>query len=321
MLRTDLIFAVYLAFHCGISTVLSEDLKQPQFDEATQKRIDDRFVRDVLKRTIDVNELWLKPQPVRIHYKVQGNVINSPHDSRLEYSVWLDDQKSRMELQFSSGEHQQKSLLIANDDGVQFMNIKDSTKVKGPEISDLQNCLGAGLIRRTALQVIAQKGLPENVTLVSRNPISGIRNTSGEIVTVEVDLKDERFQFGVGTYQVQLGNLSLKFGRTRISIRLPEHVPVLEELVDHDLSVQYSRDQFQVGHQCCPHMIRVVNAAYRKSFNNMNFWEMKAEFQMAGDHWLLKRAENLQDGVVKSELVVSDVTTDPIDDAKFRFDE
>ncbi len=148
-------------------------------------------------------------------------------------------------------------------------------------------------------------GLPDNCRLVERK-----REGDGEIVVLEMsfDVGYSRVGLGLGR-MANFGGIGSGLKHVRLHIRLPERIPVLEEiLVDDpapDVRVRYSEEFLRFGDQRAPKSISHESTLPGRDQR----WVLTARFQQAGDCWLLKDASNTIDGRLVSQLRIWDVST------------
>jgi hypothetical protein len=92
---------------------------------------------------------------------------------------------------------------------------------------------------------------------------------------------------------------------------------LLEESLDENLEgirIEYDPAFLVLGEQRAPKLIRYVRvgkAPDRKP------WILEAHFQTTEGMWLLKKAVNIQDGKIVTDMVLSDVSTAAIDPDRF----
>jgi hypothetical protein len=182
-----------------------------------------------------------------------------------------------------------------------------------------------GITWTTAVHVLAKTGLPKHSSIVERRTVPG-----GHLVVLETDLGSVHRRVGLGFYHAYYGSMNAFLGQVRIHVKTPEFIPVKEEYPAGEIApnerypegkaypkrevvVEYDPVFIAIGDQVAPKTIRhIKNRGSREGS-----WILEAHFQRVNDQWLLEKAYNIQGDKRWAQMVVSGVSTKPVDPKLF----
>jgi hypothetical protein len=263
---------------------------------------------EILKKAVEVNDLWLNPKSERLSYVVTATLSEQPYSIN---RVWIDGRNIRWEMDRKREDPGSYALVIRG---------KSATYVKGPEII-LNKTVSAGDLRpfrqgitwRTAIHAIQQQGIPDDARVIERK-----KGNLGDIAVIEMtfpcrpdSVPDQRLNVGLGLRHVWLGQTTMPMGKVRLHIFLPDHFPILEEYPERNSQIRYGEEPLRFGNSLAPSSITYTRTQEAKS------WELAASFKKHDSVWLLEKAENRQEGKLMTTLRVSDVSTAPQDKSLF----
>lgn len=277
----------------------------PEFDVANVT------AREVWAQLAARNRVWLQPAAENLSYAVVGKLIDGETpESGMAARVWISGKLARWQLAApKSGVDgaDLSYLLLVTGDSEQYLEAPLQDMIRKPENArDLRTML-QGIQWRSAVHVLAAGGLPERSTIVDRRTVR-----DGHILVLETDLGDARFDVGIGLYHHWYGSCDSAIGKVRIHVKVPEFIPVREEFPAIGREIEYEPDFLTIGDQRAPKTIRFV-----AKLSNGTPWVLEANFRSVKDLWLLEKAYNIHGGKRLFEMVVSDVSTEPIDPAVF----
>ena len=273
-------------------------------------------VKDLWQRVIEVNRVWINPQPTSLSYTLTGGGHVEGENLDIVHRVWVSGESARFETKYAAAIQQANAdfdiSLLLKGDIQQFVRPSPANLMNGPEPARQWRALKQGITWRTAMHELFQQGLPANCHLAERR-----REGEKEIVVLQMDLKDGISRVGLGLLGTQLGAVGKKLGHIRLHIQLPEHVPVLEELINndeprHNATIQYGRSFHRIGSHRAPQRITHRSLIQFDPRKPAIQWDLLATFQIVDRNWLLKNARNIQDGQPVKSLQVTDVSTKPI---------
>jgi hypothetical protein len=198
-------------------------------------------------------------------------------------------------------------LLVLTGDSEQYLKAPLQEMIRKPEKPRDLRTMIQGIQWRSAVHVLADGGLPERSSIVDRQAVQ-----DGHILVLETDLGDARLDVGIGLYHVFYGSCDSAIKKVRVHIKVPEFIPVREELPACGAEIEYEPDFLRIADQRAPKTIR-----YIAKLSDGAPWVLESHFREVRDLWLLDRAFNMHGGKKVSEMVLSDVSTEPIAPAVF----
>jgi len=262
------------------------------------------------KRVVEVNRGWLDPRPESLSYKV---VSGSPPLTPPEATqfVWVSGEKARWEMESLHAEKRLDYTLILTPERTEYIRGPEALLKKPLEKRRL------GLLRQaiswhTPVHALFQRGLPDDAKVISDAPDA---KDGSRIVVIETTVANERSQIGLGLYHVFYGSVQRPVGRIKLTLRLPDHVPLRVDLADGSW-FEYGPEYSKVGNGLVPNSL-----GYITELTKGQTWKLSAQFQVVEGVWLLKTAQNIQNDVVVKQMDVQDVSTLPIADDKFALPE
>ena len=214
-----------------------------------------------------------------------------------------------------------QSIHLFDSSNQSMVTITEGKRRKQRADAHARKSLNQGITWRTAMHAFAERGLPDNTRIVKRS-----KQEDHEIVVLEARGKNISSRVGLGLIGVQYGSVGHQIGRVKLHIRLPEHIPVKEEIAGGNLSpreitIHYSERFHRMKNGVAPQWIsHRVNRDIGPGRPPMK-WYMTATFQIVDDIWLLKSARNSQNGKTKTSLAVENASTGEISKEKFILDE
>jgi len=288
-------------------------------DPATTGRVSDDANLDALwKKVLEVNSVWLDPQPPRLSYTLTASSRDPEIRAKYVNRVWIDGKRSRWEMDDMRPDDSEDDdpkldyTLVCDAEQERYLRAPHDSMLNKPQPSRNIRNLRQGITWSTAIHAAYWNGLPPD-SRIAETRAAG----DGEIVVIEMDLQRYRSSAGLGLYHCFLGRSSWRTGRVRLHIKTPEHVPVLEEFLNEGLEgsrIEYDPGYFALGKQLAPKIIRHVSEGEAP---NMKRWVLEAHFQATGGMWLLEKALNIQDGKIVTDIVLSDMSTAAIDPDRF----
>ncbi|MBS0205135.1 MAG: hypothetical protein JSS49_19700 [Planctomycetes bacterium] len=265
-------------------------------------------LKDVWKKVLEVNQVWLDPRPESLSYKI---VSGSPPlaDPETTQFVWISGNKARWEMESRHELNPLNYTLIMTPDRSQYL--------RGPE-SLLGRNIGRqplGTLRQSfawhsAIHALQQQGLPDDAKV-----ISDLRDGDSRLIAIQATPANERSFVGLGLYHVFYGSSQWPIGQIKLTLKLPEYVPFREEFAD-GARIEFESPYLKVGNHLAPKSMRYISKSGR-----LDPWILAAEFQIVDGVWLLKSAQNIQNQKIVKQMNVQDVSTRPIADEKFAIPE
>ena len=154
--------------------------------------------------------------------------------------------------------------------------------------------------------------MPDNAQVVD-----AYETPAGRVIVIEASNVQEETNVGMGIGQVHFGQTGDRFDKARIHIQTPLFVPVIEEIFFEDKKVSeinIGPDFFHFGEHLAP---KTMAHHQIELHFDLKSWTLAATFQQVGNLWILKEGNNIQDGNVVKRIVVTDISTDPIDPSLF----
>jgi len=268
---------------------------------------------DIVKRLLEVNSVWLDPQPSRLSYTLTGSVKVRDTTSKATNRVWIDGDKMRWEMESDTpaAPKAQRKLaytLICRGGEEAYSRAPVDRMLKQRRPAKDRRNLKEGITWSTALHSLRQHGLPAGCRIVETQATD-----QGQIVVLLLEMKG-RSEVGLGLDHLFFGRARRPLGKVRLHIRLPDYVPLLEEYVDRDVRIEYDPKFLVFGERRAPATIKYVeNSVHIKR------WELEADFKKTQGLWLLEQAFNRQDGKTVAQMTLSDVSTAGIDRQLFEF--
>jgi hypothetical protein len=229
--------------------------------------------------------------------------------------VWVRDNDARWEMTFdpprSRDEPRFAYTLVSSNEREEYLRAPHESMLNRPGPARDFRSLRQGITWQTAVHAIDRGGMPPGAEVVSWTP-----DGDGGIVALELNLGALRSNVGLGFYHSHFGQADMRIDRARVHIRLPNHVPVKEELLDRQVTIEYDPAFVTIGEGLAPTRIRHVSQTVQGKP-----WVLEGQFQTVHGEWLLEKALNIQDGTVVAELNVSNVSTDALDPSLFELSE
>lgn len=297
--RSAIHLALAISFFIITSLTTSTLAQQNTADELDQSEL-----KDIWKKVAQVNQVWLDPQPQSLSYKI---VSGSPPPAEPDTTqlVWLSGDKARWEMETGDEPNRLKYTMILTPLGSRYLRGPELLLKKGLKPQPL-NALRQGITWRTGFHILQESGLPEDAKVVSES-----KDGSDGLVVVQAT-SPARSNVGLGLYHTFHGSSQWPTGKIKLTLRLPDHVPLREEFANGTV-IEYGPDFFQVGNGLAPKSMR-----FTTRFGSQNQpWILAADFQVVEGVWLLKSARNLQKGILVKQMDVQDVSVLPIADDKF----
>jgi hypothetical protein len=272
----------------------------------------------IVERMLEVNSVWLNPQIERLKYRLIGcdPQADSPKSEYVS-RVWIDGKNCRWEMDstrhFPPDEPRELGYtLVIRDTEEMYLRAPHQKMLKNRNPARDVSKLRQGLTWSTAMHAVQHDGLPDGTTIVERRPTE-----EGEIIVLQMDLPNQRLNVGLGLYHLHFGQTGRPLGKVRLHLKLPQCVPVMEELVDQNVRVEYSSSQLLFDKQFAPETIRYIA---EDTLRDGRTWELQARFMKLENLWLLDSAVNKQGGTTVKRLYLADVSTAKIDPQLFQFE-
>lgn len=265
-------------------------------------------LKAVWKKVLEVNQVWLNSRPQSLSYKIVSGSVprDRPECTQL---VWVSGENARWEMEATIPGQQLEHTLVITPERSQYLRGPGGLLTKPLERQPLDS-VRQGLTWSTAIHVLQRHGLPDDTMVVSN-----MRDGDVSFVVLEMTVAKERSHVGLGLYNLFYGRSQRPIGRTKLTLQLPDHVPVREEFADGTV-IEFGPEFVEVGNGLAPSSLRFVS-----TLHNGDPWILSADFQIVDGIWLLDRAENQQNGLVVRQMSVEDVSTAAIADDKFAFPE
>lgn len=281
---------------------------------ATAQQFDARnaTVADLWTQILATNRIWLKPEPNHLSYVVTCTPDES--EKRLTKTVnrvWLSTDKARWEMEVqrpNEDEILMSYVLVVDGDNEKYIKTPDEELLGVSRPARDIHPLKQGITWKTSLHILAEHGLPEKAEIVERREVAG-----GHVLVLECDLGKKRRNVGIGLYHSFKGQTRANAELVRVDVKIPEFIPLKEEFLSHDVTIEYSPEFIVFGEQRAPLSIRHISTL----FTDGTPWILEAQFQALDNVWLLQKAFNIQHGKPIVEMVVSDASTAAVDTALF----
>ena len=281
---------------------------------ATAQQFDARnaTVADLWTHVLATNRIWLEPEPNHLSYVV--TCIPAESEERLtktvnRVSLATDQARWEMEVQRPNEDEILMSyVLVVDGDGEQYLKSPREELVGVSRPARNIHPLRQGITWRTSLHILAEQGLPGETEIVERREVNG-----GHVLVFECDLGKNRCDVGIGLYHSFKGQARFNAETVRVHVKTPEFIPLKEEFLSHNVTIEYSPEFISFGEQRAPHTIRHVSTL----FTDGTPWILEAQFQAIDNVWLLRKAFNIQHGKPIVEMVVKDASTAAVDKALF----
>lgn len=266
----------------------------------------------ILKKFLEVNEVWLNPKAERLSYVLTGTIQEQPN---FVERVWIDGPNIRWELD-QLGEKPSAYAVVIRGDSAVYVKGPEKLLLKPSAAGDVHPFVQA-VTWRSAVHTVYEKGIPDDARLVERK-----KTDEGELVILEMTVPAHR-RVGLGLRGPYLGYAGVagspptnQYSKVRLHIRLPDHFPILEEYPEQSAEFRFGDQPIRFDRGLAPSRITYSD---RKSDGDR--WELEMNFQKYESLWLLQMAKNRQSGLVRSALEVSDVSTAPPDRTLFEVPE
>jgi hypothetical protein len=301
------------------SSVCGQTNSPPHHNAADAKQAK---LADLVKRLLQVNSVWLDPRPARLSYTVTGSAKVRGVETTPINRVWIDGDKARweMETEFPPSPTAPKqvdyTLLIRSGEEIYVRAPRESTLLQRQAAHDAR-ALKQGISWSTAMHAIARDGLPKDCRIVETHATD-----NGQIVVLLMKFEQAGSHVALGLYQGWLGQASMPLGRVLLQIRLPDHVPLVEDYVDRDVRIEYGPKFLTFDERRAPETIKFISTLSVKrqgKRRKTKSWEMEAHFQKVEGLWLLDRASNRQDGNTVTQIMLSNISTATINPKLFEF--
>jgi len=269
----------------------------------------------VWDRVMAVNRLWLLPTANCRSYVATSVPVNLNVDVREKVDrVWVCGRNARWEMGIrKSAEHDFHTavILVVRAEQEEYLKGARPNHFRGQPSNGVADFV-QGIDWESSLHVIARRGLPENSKIISQKDVPG-----GRVLELQADLGREGgscMGVGLNNEYLEFGHNGARFKVVRIHIKTPEFIPIKEEYLGSDETMEFGTDYFEIGDQRAPKNVRYVS-----KLDDGTAWVIEANFQRIGDHWLLKEAKNIHGGVTSAKMTVSEFSTGPIEPSLFAF--
>ena len=264
-----------------------------------EKPVDLSDPKDVWRKVLEVNRVWLDPRPKHLQYTLNMGGPEPGNTPELVHRVWIDGDKGRWETE--------NYQMVFDSQNAVYLQPADLLQRSPMPVEDVSR-YRQGLAWHTALHALAKGGLPENARIVET------RDTpSGKIITLEAELEKARADVGFGLANTWFGQSMYAIDRVRLHIQVPEFVPVLEEDFSQLPDGGETKTLIEIGpeflafeNQSAPKVL-----AYRSKLSDDLDWVLRAEFQRIDDVWILREGLNLHNGNPVKRIYVTNVSTGP----------
>lgn len=278
--------------------------------ETTNSTVDLKDVQAIWHKVMQVNQVWLQPHVDNLHYTllmgnndVEENPINS-------IKVWVSGELGKYEIEDLQNPEDNSYTTYTKDGYYRVLpNKGDGFYSKDAKIPA---SLRQGTAWSTSLHYFAEQGLPDNAQIVDV-----YETPTGQVVVLDVSKVQGRTGAGLGVAQVYFGSIGQRFDKARIHIQIPSFQPILEEIFFEDKKVSeinIGPDFFHFGEHLAPKTM--AHHQIELHFDQKS-WTLAATFQQVGNLWILKEGNNIQGGTVVKRIVVTDISTNPIDPDMF----
>ena len=264
-----------------------------------EKPVDLSDPKDVWRKVLEVNRVWLDPRPKHLQYTFNMGGPEPGAQPELIYRVWIDGDKGRFETD---------SLEVIFDSRNSVYLQPPELLQKSPLPTEDASRFRQGVTWHTALHEFAEQGLPENARIVET------RDTpAGKTIVIEAELEKTPGNVGFGLANMWFGESSFRIDRVRLQIQVPEFVPVLEEDFTRMPDGGENKNLIEIG----PEFIAFQNQsapkvlAFHTTFGDNIDWVMRAEFQKVDDVWILREGLNVHDGKLVNRVYVTNASTKP----------
>ena len=280
-----------------------------------QDRLGNLTAGQVWDRVMAVNRLWLLPTAGCRSYVATSVPVNLNVDVREKVDrVWVCGRNARWEMGIrKSAEHDFHTavILVVRGEQEEYLKGARPNHFRGQPSNGVAHFV-QGITWESSLHVIARHGLPENSKIISQKDIPG-----GRVLELQADVGREGgscMGLGLNNEYLQFGHNTAPSEGVRIHIKTPEFIPIKEEYLESDETMEFGADYFEIGDQRAPKTVR-----YLSELDDGTAWVIEANFQRIGDHWLLKEAKNIHGGVTIAKMTVSEFSTGPIEPSLFAF--
>ncbi len=281
-----------------------ESLSRPEFD------VTKATAREVWTRMAATNRVWLQPTAKNLGYAVRVKPVDaqSPEPGTVS-RVWISGRFARWQMNAPKAGVDNEDLsylLVLTGDSEQYIEAPLQEMTRKPKKARDLRTMVQGIQWRSAVHVLADRGLPERSSIVERHAVQ-----DGYILVLETDLGDARLDVGIGLYHVFHGQFGSPIEKVRIHIKVPEFIPVKEQFPACGAELEYEPDFLKIGDQRAPKAIRLITDLCGSP------WVLESHFRKVNDLWLVEKAYSILNAKKVYEMIVSDVSTEPIDPAVF----
>jgi len=276
-----------------------------------------RTAAQIIKKALEVNSVWLDPPPVRLHYVVTGKV-EKPGGVEMTNTVWLDGDKARWEMESQTLPPREPAYhhfytLVINSGEEMYLRAPSEKLLGQRKPARRAYLLRAGISFSTAMHALQQHGVPQDCRIVETRTTD-----AGEVVVLQMDLQPHGAWLGLGLFHLQLGNQGKRLGEVRLHLQLPDHVPILEELVGQDARFEYDPDFLAFEQLRAPRVVKLVSKSPGvRGIGGIDEWVLEAHFKTTEGLWLFDQAVNRQDGKVVCRVKLKDASRAPFDERLF----
>ena len=282
-----------------------ESASSPEFD------VTQATAREVWARLAARNRVWLQPAVKNLSYTVLGKLIDGQTpESGTSSRVWISGKLARWQMDAPKAgvdDEDWSYLLVLTGNSEQYLKAPLQEMIRKPEKPRDLRAMIQGIQWRSAVHVLADGGLPERSSIVDQRAVQ-----DGHILVLETDLGDARLDVGIGLCHVFHGSCDSAINKVRIHVKVPEFIPVREEFPAIGREIEYEPDFLTIADQRAPKTIRFIG-----KLSNGDPWVLESHFREVKGLWLLEKGYNMHGRKKVSEMVVSDVSTEPIDPAVF----
>jgi hypothetical protein len=281
-----------------------ESVSRPEFD------VTKATAREVWAQVAATNGVWLQPTAKNLSYAVLGRLIDADTPKPgIASHVWISGTLARWQMDAPKAgwdDEDLSYLLVLTGDSEQYLEAPLQEMIRKPKKARDLRTMVQGIQWRSAVHVLADCGLPERSSIVERRAVQ-----DGHILVLETDLGDARLDVGIGLYHVFFGSFGSPIEKVRLHIKVPEFILVREQFPVCGAELEYEPDFLEIGNQRAPKTIRLITQL------NGSPWVLESHYRKLNDLWLVEKAYNIYDETKLFEMVVFDVSTEPIDAAVF----
>ena len=262
-------------------------------------------LKAVWNKVVEVNQAWLDPQPKSLSYTIVSGSPPPAVPATTQF-VWISGDKARWEMESGEGPQALSYTLILTPEQSQYIRGPQSLLGETLKVRPLNNFRQA-ITWRSAIHALRKQGMPADAKVVSDTNADGNRQ-----IVVQTKLDGARSSVGLGLEHVFYGSAQWPIGDIKLTLRLPDHVPLREEYAD-GARIEFGPEFEKIGNGLAPKAMRYINSCG----NTRSPWILNAEFQILDGVWLLKSAQNIQNQALVKQMEVLDVSVLPIADEKF----